>query len=188
MHPGLKQDNIRAVDSLESFVPEVSHTSIPAVVMLISSSSEEGEKFMRLVEACINQMVTVGAQGVQLVRHAPKQTLTSEQSQNVIWEEPDDEYWELCLYSQKHGDPCSNGLGHTVTERRNRCNVLETCVIVPAPKIYRLKLQRAQMARLSTQLDSADDAKGEGQLKHNCAALASIFGEGLVVGIGFDLA
>jgi len=86
----------------------------------------------------------------------------------VIWEHPEDKYWEFNEYVAEKGDPAANGLGH-VSEVKFGVKVVK----VPGPKIYTMKKRRIQQARIETTYGRGDFEIGEDQMRTNFTSLVN---------------
>lgn len=165
---------------------QLAHKSLKAFLTHIGSDPGRRQEFLGHVETCIEQMKANGKWDCHIAWQ-PEQELSHTASDQQIWEEPDDLYYELSEYTKSFGDPHTNGLNHTVTERQNRRGVWETCVIVPQPKVYRLKRRRVESADLRRVIDHSSNAIGAGQLEANWSALAANIGEALPQATGATL-
>ena len=80
-------------------------------------------------------------------------------TQEVAMDEPEDNWMYFSDYTKIHGDPQTNGLGHTRT-----CVNKKDIVIIPGPKVGKLRRSHKIAAELKTKIASEADSLGGGIL------------------------
>jgi hypothetical protein len=77
------------------------------------------------------------------------QTLVHRLKNQLVMEAPEDHFWELEDYSAQFGDPATNGKGHTLTEIEGFDGNMIKAVLVPGPRVHKLKRRRVAVGLLS---------------------------------------
>lgn len=160
--------------------------SCKQLIAKCGQDNEARSEFLALQAACIETFKQNNSRDVT-VNWKRQETLKHKSSIETSWEEPDEEYWEISAYSTDFGDPLTNGKNHQVVERKNRLGQIETCVVVPQKKIYKLKRRRVDKAETSTVIDDGSFQLGGDHMQRVAEDLAATFSAGLPVATGVTL-
>jgi hypothetical protein len=107
--------------------PHIKDTKL--VVDLISTKQEERVRFDKYLEQMI-EAYTNGDKAAKNLDSAPKETVEKETEFNM--ETSVKGRMKLyTTYKQKHGDPATNGLGHTLTKARWKDGSVQEVVLIP---------------------------------------------------------
>lgn len=78
----------------------------------------------------------------------------------MVYQEPTEHVQEYSDYVQKHGDPTTNGLGHSVVEILG----LGKGVLIPTDRVWKVKRNHIQQVRREAVADDGTDMLGRDQI------------------------